>query len=143
MRKYGAVNELIGSVSADRITDLLIDCFSETMGRPLEEGSLTREELKAAEEEAQELGSTEILALHQNGSTAVPMQSLKISARASIRWETARLDGLEIQGNFWLAEGLIRKAILVSIPDRDWYSTEQKLRGTAIQDWKQQLELSD
>jgi hypothetical protein len=124
-----------------QVTDLLIDSFSTSMGRELELGELTPEEWQAAEEEAKELASPDYLALHKIDSDPQPMRTLKISARAFIRYDEIQMDGYDVRGSFWLSEEIIQEAILRSSPEREWKFEEEKLRGTSFKDWKENLSL--
>jgi hypothetical protein len=123
------------------MADLLIAAYANSMKRPLEMGTLTLEEIQAAEEEACEMTSTDYLALHKVNVNFEPMQTLKISARAFIFHDEFQVDGYTVQGSFWLSEDVIQTAILQSNPDREWHSAEQKLRRTSFKDWKENFSL--
>ena len=126
----------------EQVADLLREAFSESMGRALEPGALTPEELRAAEEQAQELGSPDYLSLHKIHTQPEPMRTLKISARAFIRYDETRLDNYEVQGSFWLSGNVIQAARLQSVPERSWQLVEQKLCGMAFKEWKDNLLVS-
>ncbi|HVN52872.1 MAG TPA: biotin/lipoate A/B protein ligase family protein [Anaerolineaceae bacterium] len=134
------LNELLEPPPIGRLTDLLIDSFSNLIGRPLLPGVLSPEELAAARFEATELTSSECLALHGNGSESEAMRNLKISARAAIRYDVAKVSGYEVHGSFWVAEDRIREAMLDSVPGRDWRSSQERLIGTPMEKWISRLE---
>jgi lipoate---protein ligase len=133
------LNTLLKNVSIEAVTDMLIQSFSETMGRPLEQGVLTLEEMNAAKEIAEELGSAETLALHQTKVIPEPIRVLKISARASIRYDETQINGDPVRGSFWLTEDVIKEAVLESVLEQNWASVEQRLQGTLFKEWKEQL----
>ena len=126
-------------ITLEAVTDKLIESFAEAFHRPLQADSLTPEEMRAAEEEAERLASHEFLLLHETQPNPEPMRSLKISARASIRADEARVDGYQVRGNFWVSGNIIQAAILESEPDYQWFSIEQKLIGTRFDEWKEHI----
>jgi lipoate-protein ligase A len=133
------IKDLSLNISMDQMADLLIAAYANSMKRPLEMGMLTPAEIQAAEEEAREMTSTDALALHKVDSAPEPMRTLKISARAFIRYDEARVDNYEVQGSFWLSEDLIQAVILQSNPEKNWRAIEQKLVGTFFKDWKESI----
>ncbi|MBK8825009.1 MAG: lipoate--protein ligase family protein [Anaerolineales bacterium] len=135
------MKDLAMNVSMEQVTDLLIESFATSMGRELELGELTPEEWQAAEEEAKELASPDYLALHKTNSSPEPMRTLKISARAFIRYDEVQMDGYGVRGSFWLSDDVIQEVILQSTPERDWSFEEEKLRGILFSDWKENIEL--
>jgi lipoate---protein ligase len=135
------MKDLALNVSTEQVTDLLIESFSMSMGRELEAGELTPEEWRAAEEEAQELASPDYLALHKTNSNPEPMRTLKISARAFIRYDEFQKNGYDVQGSFWLSNEVIQEVILQSNPEKDWKFEEEKLIGTSFNNWKETLSL--
>jgi hypothetical protein len=135
------IKDLALNLSMEQMADLLIAMYAKSMKRPLEMGTLTPSEIQAAEEEAREMTSTDALALHKADPAPEPMRTLKISARAFIQHDEVHIDNYDSQGDFWLSEQIIQKAILRSNPDREWYSVEQNLRGVSFKDWKENLSL--
>ena len=133
------MKDLSLNISMDQMADLLIEAYAKSMKRPLEMGMLTSEEILAAEEEATEMTSSDYLALHKVNVNSGPMRMLKISARAFIRYDEVQSNNCDVQGNFWLSDEIIQSVILQSNPEREWHSTEQKLRGTPFKDWKENL----
>ena len=133
------LNSLLENVSIDAVTERLIQSFSETMGRPLQPGILSTEELNIAKEIAEELGSEESLALHRTDTLAEPVRLLKISARASIRYDETRVNGWDVKGSFWLTGDVIKAAVLESVPERQWASIEQRLQGTSFRGWMDRI----
>lgn len=133
------MKDLAMNVSMEQVTDLLIESFATSMGRELELGELTSEEWQVAEEEAKELASPDYLALHKTNSTPEPMRTLKISARAFIRYDEVQMDGYDVRGSFWLSEEVIQEVILQSTPERNWGLIEQRLCGTPFKVWRENL----
>lgn len=138
-RQLVSMADLAPHVSMEQVSELLIHSFAESMGRELQPGKLTTQEWHAAGEEAEQLASPQSLALHKTDAAAEPIRTLKISARAFIQYDEARLDGCVVRGSFWLSEGIIVAAILQSDPVQEWDSVEQTLNGTPFRDWKELL----
>jgi lipoate-protein ligase A len=133
------MKDLSPNISMDQMSELLIEAYTNSMKRPLDIGTLTTEEIQAAEEESREMTSTDALALHRVDSAPEPMRTLKISARAFIRYDEVQMDGVHVQGSFWLAGDEIQSAILHSNPEREWDFVVKKLSGTSFKDWKENL----
>lgn len=123
----------------EEVNGLLIACFAETTGRPLLPGTLTSTELAAVQEKSAALASPETRASQPGADSPSPMHVLKISARASIRYETANCYGYTIRANFWLTGDTIQQAVLESTPPRAWLSAEQRLRGAPWQKWQEYI----
>ena len=133
------VNDLSSRVTIEEATKLLVTNFAETMERPLSKGVLSLEEIGAAAEMAEELGSPDFLGLHKGDNDAEPIRALKISARACIRYDETSLKGCNVRGSFWLSGNLIREVKFESTPDQDWNSEELKLQGTLFESWKERF----
>jgi lipoate-protein ligase A len=127
------------NITMDEMEQRLADAYAQTMKRPLEEGTLTPEEIQAAEDEARNMTSTDALALHKSDSVSEAIHTLKISARAFIRYDETTLKRCRVRGNFWVSEDIIRTCILKSNPEQDWRSAEQKLAGTNFSEWVERL----
>ena len=133
------LNSLLENISMEAVTERLIQSFSEMMGRPLQPGELSSDEMNTAKEIAGELGSADSLALHQANTPPEPMHVLKISARASIRYDETQINGCNVRGSFWLNEDVIKESILESTPEQQWASAEQRLQGTSFKGWMDRL----
>lgn len=133
------LNQLAVTASMDQITEMLIEDFSKAFKRPLQLSALTAEEIESALEVAKELVSDEFLSLHQEREAPDPMRSLKVSARAFIHADEARMNGYEVRGSFWVSQDVIRTALLESDPSREWQTVEEKLKGIPFKDWQEQI----
>lgn len=133
------LNKLAVNLTLAEAAELLVDCFSESTGRPLEPGDLTIAERQAVEEKTAELASDGFLALHRDPSTLGPVRSLKISARAMIHYDEIQLDGYDLRGSFWTMDNTIQEAMLESTPPHSWHSIEQALHGCSYPEWKERL----
>jgi len=133
------LDTLLQNVSIEGVTNTLIQSFSESMGRPLQPDALSTEEWNTVQEIAGELGSVESLSLHQTNTLPEAIRALKISARASIRYDEAHLNGYDVKGSFWLVEDVIKEAVLESVPEQQWSSSEQRLQGTPFKGWMKRL----
>jgi lipoate-protein ligase A len=125
--------------SPEVVTDKLIESFAESFGRDVQPGTLTPEELCAAEEKAHQLSSTSFLELHKFESNVEPMRPLKISARVFICSDETRVDGYDIRGSFWVGDDVIQAVILDSDPSYLWHPVEQKLIGIPFKEWKNRI----
>lgn len=125
--------------SMDAVSDLLVETYAASTGRALISGNLTADEINAIEEKASELSSSEHLSLHAEDASPGPLQALKISARALIRYEEAQFNSCLVKGSFWLQEDLIREVILGSLPPRNWSMEEAQLRGSPWKGWQDRL----
>lgn len=135
------LNDLSAGLTMEEVTDLLIESFSASTGRRLIPGNLSDDEKKAVQEKAGELASPETLSLHKTAPSPEPMHTLKISARAFIRYDEVQKEGYAVQGNFWLSDDIIREVIIESVPTRQWHKDEERLRGAPFLGWKERLEL--
>jgi lipoate-protein ligase A len=133
------LKELPVSLSLETISESLIKCFSSSMGRPLEPDRLSYDEILSIEIMGVKLAGVEYLALHKNNPQPEPMRSLKISARANIRFDEFSYNQSIIRGSFWLMDGLIHEVTLESTPQRKWESFEQQLRGSLFNEWTNRL----
>jgi hypothetical protein len=133
------LNQLINDYSLDEVTNILTEEFSNSLGRPLEPGTLTDEELETAKEMEKELVSEEFLLLHSERGEPDSLRKLKISARAFIHADEMNLDGHNLQGSFMVSQGIIQEVILESNPENDWSFMEENLRGVPFVQWKEQV----
>lgn len=133
------LNQLAITASMEEITEMLIDDFSRLFNRPLQADRLSADEIKSADETAQELISDDFLALHKDRGNPDPMRSLKISARAFIHAGEARVNDYAVRGSFWLSQDVIQMAKLESNPIHEWQSMEEKLRGVPFKEWQEQI----
>ncbi|MBI3362192.1 MAG: hypothetical protein HY023_13900 [Chloroflexi bacterium] len=105
----------------------MIDEFARALGRPVEYGKPTSEELCTIEEVEGRLTSDEWLSLHANGGK--PMNSLKISRGVFIRAIHIEVGGCKVRAALRLRDEMIDEAVIESEPERDWRRMEAKLRG--------------
>ncbi len=138
-RHITTLKELTPRTPLKAVADKLIESFAESFDHDLQPDELTPEELRASEDEAQHLTSTEFLELHKTDSKVEPMRTLKISARTFVRADETRLNGFDVRGNFWVDDDVIHAAVLESDPSHQWFSIEQQLIGTPIKEWKDRI----
>jgi lipoate-protein ligase A len=133
------LNQLDIDSSCESISEILIEEFSKSFGRPIQADTLTPEEIKLADETAQELISNEFLSLHKERENPASMRSLKISARAFIHADETQVNGYDVRGSFWLLQDVIQMAKLESEPINEWQTVEEKLRGVPFKEWQEQI----
>lgn len=125
--------------SIETINAMLIEDFIETLQRPFKSSELTPEEIAASLEKATEISCPS----HPGELEGIPplplLRELKISARSFIRYDEAQKDGIGIKASFWLQGETIREAALESIPEQNWQSFAETLRGTPFKGWKDRL----
>lgn len=132
------LNDCRKDISCEALTDMLVEEFSTSLGRPVELGALTDEEIESANKVAKELTSEKFLSLHKERGEPETLRKLKISARAFIHADEMELDGFKLNGSFLVLSDLIREAILESEPANDWSFMQEQLRGVPFKEWKEQ-----
>lgn len=132
------LKELKPQLQSEHVADLLVQRFAQSFARSLQPDTLTAEELNAAQDIAKDLMSMEFLSLHKK-EIVEPMRSLKISARAFIHADEARINGYNIRGSFWVSHDTIQTAKLESDPIRQWQLMEEKLQGLPYKEWQEQI----
>lgn len=137
-QRITTLKELKPQLQSEHVADLLVQSFTKSFERPLQPDILTDEELSAAQDTAKELSSTEFLSLHKKENVE-PMRSLKISARAFIHADEAKMKGYRIRGSFWVSNNVVQTAKLESDPKREWQLTEEKLQGIPYKEWQEQI----
>ena len=137
-QRITTLKEIKPEAQFEHVTDLLIQSFTKSFARPLQPDILTYEELSATQDTAKELSSPEFLSLHKK-ETVEPMRSLKISARAFIHADEAKLNGYYIRGSFWVSQNIVQSAKLESEPIREWQLMEEKLQGIPYKEWQEQI----
>jgi lipoate-protein ligase A len=120
-------------ISPDAVQASLVAEFARMLGRPLEYGRLTSEELGKVDELERRLVSDEWLSLHTNG--ARPMTALKISRDVFIHAAEAEVDGCWVRASFRVHDGRIEQAVLESEPEREWRKVEERLSGMKLDEW--------
>jgi lipoate-protein ligase A len=133
------LNQLGITSSLDKITQMLINDFSNAFNRPIKIDTLTHEELESSTEAAEELISEDFLALHKEHGNLDPMRFLKISARAFIHVGETRVNGYDVRGSFWVSQDVIQIARLESEPRYKWQLVEEKLSGVPIKEWQEHI----
>ena len=136
--RISTLRELKPQVQLEYVSDLLVQAFARSFARPIQPGSLTAEELSVAQATAKELASIDFLALHKK-ETIEPMHSLKISARAFIHEDKAKINGYNIRGSFWVNQNMVQTAKLESEPIYEWRHIEEKLQGLPFKEWQEQI----
>jgi lipoate-protein ligase A len=137
-QRITTLKELKPQPQFEHVTDLLVQSFTKSFARHLQPDILADEELRAAQDTAKELSSTEFLSLHKK-EIVEPMRSLKISARAFIHADEAKINSYHIRGSFWVSHDVVQTAKLESDPMRDWQPIEEKLQGIPYNKWQEQI----
>jgi lipoate-protein ligase A len=132
------LRELAPQAHVEHVSDLLVKSFAKSFARPIQASTLTVEELNVAQDIAKELTSKDFLALNKT-ETMEPMRSLKISARAFIHEDKAKINGYDIRGSFWVSQNMVQTAKLESEPIYEWRHIEEKLHGIPFKEWQEQI----
>jgi lipoate-protein ligase A len=132
------LNDYCKDISYETLAEMLAEEFSRSLGRPIQPGSLTDDEIRFADEVAKELTADSFLSLHNEREEAGALKKLKISARAFIHADEMELDGFKLKGSFLVSQDAIQEAILESEPANDWSFLQEQLRGVSFKDWKEQ-----
>jgi lipoate-protein ligase A len=133
------LNDYRKEISYETLAEVLAEEFSRSLGRPVQLGALTDEEIQSANEVAKELTADSFLSLHKEREEAGALTKLKISARAFIHADEMQLDGFKLNGSFLVMQDVIQEAILDSEPANDWNFLQEQLRGAALSKWKEQI----
>jgi lipoate-protein ligase A len=132
------LNQLGVDYSLGKLAEILTEEFSKSLGRPIESGSLSPDEIRLAQEMEIQLVSDDFLTMHKERSEPGALRKLKISARAFIHADEIQTDDYKIQGSFLVSQDVIQEAILESEPANDWNLIENHLAGTSFNEWKGQ-----
>lgn len=141
------LNEYRKDMPYETLAEMLAEEFSRALGRPVQRGALTDDEIRSANEVANELTADSFLSLHKEREEAGALKKLKISARAFIHADEMELDGFKLHGSFLvlrqaqdgISSDVIQEAILESQPASDWSFLQEQLRGAAFKEWKEQV----
>ncbi len=133
------LRRLTGNLAAETVEPLLLGAFAAAFGRPLEEGTLTREEERRSQKIAARMASPGYLDLHRGGGPILPMDSLKISANVFIRADQTQVDGHRIRGSFRVRGTTIEESRLESCAARSWLPLDAALEGTEFDSWMSRL----
>lgn len=134
------LNEYRKGVPYETLTEMLAEEFSRALGRPVQLGALTDEEIQYADEVAKELTAASFLSLHKEREEKGALKKLKISARAFIHADEMQLDGFKLNGSFLVSSDVIQEAILESQPAADWSFLQEQLRGASFKEWKERIQ---
>lgn len=133
------LNQLEVNCSLEKLAEIVADEFSKSLGRPIVPDTLTKEEIRLAQEMDKHLVADDFPALHKERGEPNVLRKLKISARAFIHADEIQMNGYKIQGSFLVSQDVIQEAILESEPANDWNYIENQLRGMPFNDWKEQV----
>ena len=129
--------ELSQPISPDAVQSMLIEEFARALGRPLERGRLTRDELQRLGEIEQRLTSNDWLGLHPNGGR--PMTALKIAREVFIRYGELELNEGRVRAALRVRAEIVEAAVLEGLPGRDWDGLAAQLIGLRATDWRSAL----
>jgi lipoate-protein ligase A len=134
------LRRLESSAAMETVQTILLEEFSQTLGRPLEAGYLTPIEENRASELAKQMTSEEYLNLHREKGHVAPMDSLKISAGVFIRANEVVINGRTIRASFRVCDDHIAVARLESMPPQNWQKFETAMRGMPFGEWQKFLD---
>lgn len=116
----------IGSmVKMDKLADQLIDEYETHLGRTLNSGGMTIDEIERAGQIGAVLRSESFLNSMDEGNGSSKRKPLKISRNVFIHYDEIEMDGLKLMGSFRIEDGKIHTAKLDDGDDE----LENKLTG--------------
>lgn len=116
----------IGSmVKMDKLADQLIDEYETHLGRTLNPGGMTIDEIERAGQIGAVLRSESFLNSMDEGNGSSKRKPLKISRNVFIHYDEIEMDGLKLMGSFRIEDGKIHTAKLDDGDDE----LENKLTG--------------
>jgi hypothetical protein len=133
------LRRLKANVTMETAQTILVEEFAQTLGRPLEAGSLTPAEENRARELAKQMTSEAYLNLHREKGEVAPMAELKISAGVFIRANEVVINGRTIRASFRVCDDHIAAVRFESIPPQNWQKYETALRGMPFEEWQKFL----
>jgi len=131
-KRVGTLNKLGCDHTLESLESYLAEAFVESLERPLHEGHLEREEIKAGRNTASDLASREFLSLHHQVGSVKPMKSIKISADVFIHHIHFRFEGQEVDVSVRADKGIVTDL-------QTDFARKTKIRelliGTQLSDW--------
>ena len=116
----------IGSmVKMDKLADQLVDEYETHLGRTLNPGGMTIDEIERAGQIGAVLRSESFLNSMDEGNGSSKRKPLKISRNVFIHYDEIEMDGLKLMGSFRIEDGKIHTAKLDDGDDE----LENKLTG--------------
>ncbi len=105
--RVGTINKLGCNHTPESLEPYLIEAFTESLERPVQESELEREEIQVGINMAKDLSSNEFLSLHHPTGEVSPMESLKISADVFIRQVHLQLEDKKEEVSVRVDNGII------------------------------------
>ena len=133
------LQQLLGQVTMEEVTTILLEEFPKALDRPLQASQLTEAELSHAQHVAERLSSPEYLALHQENGQPPVLRPLKIAAGVFIHADQIEFEGYQVRASFRVHDKVIETACLESNPVKAWGDVENTLQGALFTQWKEQF----
>ncbi|MEC8185124.1 MAG: hypothetical protein VX208_08560, partial [SAR324 cluster bacterium] len=119
--------------SVETLEAMLADAFKASIGRPVIDSELSREELDSAIKTAQDLSAETFLSLHRPEGEITPMKSLKIAADVFIHQLSINFKELQMEVSARVDQGIITD---IRGDFQDFTKLKEKMVGSSLSEWK-------
>ena len=119
--------------SVETLEAMLADAFKASIGRPVIDSELSREELDSAIKTARDLSAETFLSLHRPEGEITPMKSLKIAADVFIHQLSINFNELQMEISARVDQGIITD---IRGNFQDFTPFQEKMVGSPLSEWK-------
>ena len=119
--------------SVETLEAMLADAFKASIGRPVIDSELSREELDSAIKTAQDLSAETFLSLHRPEGEITPMKSLKIAADVFIHRLSVNFNEQQMEVSARVDQGIITD---IRGDFQDFTPFKEKMVGSPLSEWK-------
>ena len=112
---------------------MLADAYKASIGRPVIDSELSREELDLGVKTAQDLSAETFLSLHRPEGESTPMTSLKIAADVFIHRLSVNSNEQQMEVSARVDQGIITD---VRGNFQDFTKLKEKMVGCPLSEWK-------
>jgi hypothetical protein len=119
--------------SVETLEAMLADAYRASIGRPVIDSELSREELDSAIKTARDLSAETFLSLHRPEGEITPMKSLKIAADVFIHRLSVKFNEQQMEVSARVDQGIITD---VRGNFQDFTPFKEKMVGSPLSEWK-------
>ena len=119
--------------SVETLEAMLADAFKASIGRPVIDSELSREELDLGIKTARDLSAETFLSLHRPEGEITPMKSLKIAADVFIHRLSVNFNEPQMEVSARVDQGIITD---IRGNFQDFTPFQEKMVGSPLSEWK-------
>jgi len=119
--------------SVETLEAMLADAYKASIGRPVIDSELSREELDLGIKTAQDLSAETFLSLHRSEGEITPMKSLKIAADVFIHRLSVKFNEQQMEVSARVDQGIITD---IRGDFQDFTPFKEKMVGSPLSEWK-------